>query len=123
MRRARRRRLPHSTDYDLRYVTERRNRDGSIRRYWQVAGQKPVRLPDDLDWGKVATQLNRQRDATRGKSAVIDGSVAWVIQKYRETDRFKQLSDSSKKVYELKMSSDAGLPVVLCEIAYRVISR
>ena len=52
MRRTRRGRLAHSTDYDTRYVTERRNRDGSIRRYWQVSGQKPVRLPNDLDWAK-----------------------------------------------------------------------
>ena len=100
MTRARNKRLPRSSGYDDRYVTERRRSDGSIRRYWQVPGQKPVRLPDDLDWAKTATQLNRQRDATLGKTVVVDGSMAWTIQKYRETPRFKRLSDSSKTVYE-----------------------
>ena len=97
-------RLPHSTDYDLRWCIERRNRDGSIRRYWHPRGQKPVRLSDDLDWAKVATQLNRQRDASLGETVVVEGSVAWVIQKYRESDRFKNLSPASVKIYQRWLS-------------------
>ncbi len=71
-----------------------------VRRYWQPRGQKPVRLPDDLTWAQMNTQLNRQRDATLGKTVVIPGSVASVIGMYRASDDFKRLSDSSLTVYE-----------------------
>jgi integrase len=59
-----------------------------------------VRLTDDLDWPKQITQLNRQRDAELGKTVVVDGTVAWTIQKYRETDAFEALSEGSTKVYQ-----------------------
>ena len=91
--------MPHSTNIDTRWYAEQRNKDGSIRRYWQPRGQKPVRLPDDIDWIKTITQLNRQRDAERNQVVMIDGTVAWVIQKYRESDRFRRLSPSSTKIY------------------------
>ena len=100
MKRTRKRRLPQSSDYDLRYCAEQRNKDGSIRRYWQPKGQKLVRLPDDLDWGKVATQLNQRRDAMLGNSITVHGTVSWVIGKYRDTDRFKSRSESTTRVYE-----------------------
>ena len=114
--------MPRSTDYDLRYITERRNRDGSTRRYWQVSGQKPVRLPDDLDWAKVATQYNRRRDATRNETVVVDGTVAWVIGKYRETNRFKKLSESSTRVYDRWLSELEKLwgPLPLSAITRKV---
>ena len=56
----------------------------TVRRYWQPRGQPPVRLPDDLTWPQQITALNRQRDAELGKTVVVDGTVAWTIQKYRE---------------------------------------
>ena len=45
------------------------------------------------------TQLNQQRDATRSDAVAIEGTVAWVIQKYKESDRYDKLSASSKRVY------------------------
>jgi integrase len=98
-RQTRSKRLPQSSDIDSRWYAEQRNRDGTVRRYWQPRGQTPVRLPDDLTWTAMITQLNRLRDAERGKTVVIGGTVAWVIQKYRETDRFAKLSASTTYVY------------------------
>ncbi len=92
--------MPQSSDIDSRWYAEQPNKDGTVRRYWQPRGQPPVRLPDDLTWPQQITALNRQRDAELGKSVVIDGTVAWTIQKYRESDAFEKLSDSSLKVYQ-----------------------
>jgi hypothetical protein len=94
-RRTRSRRSPQSSDIDSRWYAEQRNRNGTVRRYWQPRGQPPVRLTDDLDWPKQITALNRQRDAEHGKTVVVDGTVAWVIQKYRESDDFKELAEAS----------------------------
>ena len=91
--------MPQSSDIDSRWYAEQPNRDGTVRRYWQPRGQTPVRLPDDLTLTAMITQLNRQRDAELGKTVVVDGTVAWVIAKYRETDRFEKLSASTTKVY------------------------
>ena len=48
-------------------------RDAGVANAWAI-----LTLPDDLDWGKVATQLNQQRDAMLGESVAIHGTVAWV---------------------------------------------
>ncbi len=90
--------MPRSIDDD-RYLTERRNKNGTLRYYWQPPGQKPVRLPDGPGMKMTLTQLNQQRDATRADSVTIVGTVSWVIDKYRGSNRFEKLSDSSKRIY------------------------
>ena len=99
MKHMRTRRLPRSTDDD-RYLTQRTNKNGTVRCYWQPPGQKPVRLPDGPGMTTMLTQLNQRRDATRTGNVVVEDSVAWVIQKYRESDRYQNCSDSTKSVYE-----------------------
>ncbi len=90
--------MPRSIDDD-RYLTQRRNKNGTVRYYWQPPGQKPVRLPDGPQMKLTLTQLNQQRDATMAESIMIEGTVAWVIDKYRGSNRFEKLSDSSKRIY------------------------
>ena len=93
------RRLPHSTDHDVRYVTERRNKNGTLRRYWQRPTHKLTALPSDLSWSARATTLNRDADAARGGGYVVEGTVSWVIAKYRESDGYKKLSTSTETIY------------------------
>ena len=97
MKPTRRRRLPRSIDDD-RYLTERRNKNGTVRYYWQPPGQKPVRLPDGPGMKMMLTQLNQQRDAA-SDAVSVEGTVAWMIDKYRESNRFGKLSVSSKRNY------------------------
>lgn len=82
---------------DLRYVTERKNRSGKIRRYWIRKG-KIVRLPEGRDWVIKADQLNRAGD--KESAYVLDGTIAWAIKEYRASDAYKVLSKSSLKIYE-----------------------
>ena len=90
--------MPRSIDDD-RYLTQRRNQNGTVRYYWQPPGQKPVRLPDGPEMKSMLTRLNQQRDATRSEGVVVEGTVAWVSQKYRESEGYQNLSESSKAVY------------------------
>ncbi len=83
----------------MRYVTERRNRNGTVRRYWQVSGQRPVRLPEP-GWQEVAARLNADRDARRVARQQPSGTVAWVIGQYRETDRFTRLAPNTLRGYQ-----------------------
>ena len=95
----RRKRWKPSDGVDLRYVTERRDKQ-SLRRYWQRKGHPLVRLPDGPEWIATATHLNRQADGAKARNYVVPESVAWFIRKYRRSDRFKALSASSVVKYE-----------------------
>ncbi len=98
MQRIRKKHLPRSIDDD-RYLAMRPNKNNTVRYYWHVPGRKPVRLPDGAAMKTALTRLNQQRDADRSGAASIEGTVAWVIGKYRESDRFEKLSESSKRTY------------------------
>ena len=91
--------MPRSIDDD-RYLTERRNKNGTVRYYWQPPGQKPVRLPDGPGMKMALTQLNQQRDAARSEIVAIEGTVAWVIGRYKESDRYQQLAKNTLTVYD-----------------------
>lgn len=83
--------------FALRYVTARRNKDGSSRWYWQRKGHKAKRLPSSLvERVARAYALNVAAD---GGLIVPDGSVSWAIAKYRIGDRYGKLKPASLTVY------------------------
>lgn len=91
-------RVPDNGKLDTRYVRLRGKK--SIRRYWIRPGHRVVSLPNDPTWVIVATQLNHEADAGKAAGRVVEKTVRWVIQTYRETDQFAALADASKRAYE-----------------------
>ncbi|TWA89839.1 phage integrase family protein [Azospirillum brasilense] len=85
----------------LRYVTERRNANGKSRWYWDRKGHPLCRLPDDpVKRFARAEQLNAQADrAAAGVQVVAEGSIAWVINKYKESKSYGKLSAGTLKYY------------------------
>lgn len=84
----------------LRYVTARRNRDGSLRFYWIRPGQPRVRLPDDESKRiKRATELNEEADGGGTMHASAPGSVAWAVEHYRRSESFTKRSASTRRAY------------------------
>ena len=116
----------------LRYLTQRRNTDGTFRYYWQRSGQPLTRLPDQRSQRiKVLNALNELADknfeidksllknlsdndqltahaisrlATLGQVVENEhdyypGSIGWVIAKYKNSRKFKQLAEGTKKFY------------------------
>src|SRR4051794_9570111 len=49
---------------NVRYVVERKNGDGSLRRYWLRPGYDALRLPE-AGWVERAEHLNNEADAGR----------------------------------------------------------
>jgi len=85
---------------DARYLEARVNRDGTTRRYWIRPGHNLVRLPDGSQWAPVISQLNRVADtADSPVSIVIEGTVAWAVAEYRDSEDFDGLADETKRVY------------------------
>lgn len=88
---------------DLKYVTARRNADGSLRHYWQRAGEKLVRLPEDpVERYAVALRLNAEADGR--KPAVPSahrrhGTVAWLVDGYENSDDFTDLAHQTRVSY------------------------
>jgi len=83
----------------MRYVTKRHNRGGGERHYWQRPGQPLTRLPDDpVARFTLQKKLNEAADRKDG-DVLIEGSIGWVIQRYRATDRFKKLARGTLKYY------------------------
>ena len=84
----------------LRYVTARRNRDGSLRWYWVRRGQPVVRLPDDEN-ARVqrAAELNAEADGASPVTRHERGTVAWAVDTYRASEAFTGLSSASRRAY------------------------
>lgn len=85
-------------DLDFRYLTLRQGKK-KTRRYWSRPGHKLVRLIDTPGWAAQITNLNQLADARDKKGVVIDGTVKWAINKYRATERYKELSKSTSAIY------------------------
>lgn len=87
----------------MRYVTERSNAGGGVRRYWQRRGFPLVRLPDDDEAMTAALARLNQAADQQGKPApeprVIHGTMSWCINDYRAGERWQRLSKSSKVSY------------------------
>jgi hypothetical protein len=85
----------------LRYVERRVDRSGRERWYWHRRGHKLTRLPDDLA-ARIATveQLNAAADRVARTQLACRGSIAWVIQRYRDSDQYAALSPGTVKYYK-----------------------
>lgn len=88
----------------LRYVVEKRNKDGTSRWYWQRPGQLTRRLPDhEVARLEMAGRLNDEADAEKRngpKPRPEYGTIAWAVHTYRQSQRFRKLSNSTKDAYE-----------------------
>jgi integrase len=83
----------------LRYVERRVDHSGRGRWYWHRRGHKLSRLPADLA-GRIAMaeQLNAAADKL-APTELTRGSIGWVIQRYRESDEYRELSAGTIKYY------------------------
>ena len=92
----------------LRYVTKRRNRNGSLRFYWQRDGHDLERLPDDpVERFARASELNALADLKEPQeptsAPMLEESVGWYIAMYRGRDEFKRLAAATKRSYEITL--------------------
>jgi integrase len=86
----------------LRYVISRVGRRGKVRWYWERKGHPLVRLPDDLA-GRVAMaqHLNNRADAVSSEQdGLARGSIAWIVHRYRQSEKFATLAPGTKRYYE-----------------------
>jgi hypothetical protein len=84
----------------LRYVEHRANRAGGERWYWHRRGHKLTRLPDDLaERIAMVERLNGAADAV-APAELARGSIAWVIQRYRDGDEYQALKPGTVKYYK-----------------------
>jgi integrase len=84
----------------LRYVTRRIDRSGLERWYWQRRGHKLTRLPDNpIERIAMAEQLNAVADSLAARVELARGTIGWVIQKYRDSDEYEDLSAGTVKYY------------------------
>lgn len=98
----RRRRLRRWTGgVDARYLEQRANHDGTVRRYWRRPSHDLVRLPAGPEWVATITRLNQAADAEAGPgSVVIEGTMAWAVAEYRASEEYEDLSKATKQVYD-----------------------
>lgn len=84
----------------LRYVTVRKNRDGTLRYYWIRRGQPRVRLPDDENARlKRVAELNETADQGDRGNLYARGSIAWAVDHYRRSEAFTKRSASTRRSY------------------------
>lgn len=92
----------------LRYVTAHPNRSKPKYWYWQRPGNSLRRLPDDpVARLAEAKALNDAADA-RAKDKpkpTREGSVKWVIKKYRETDGYRDLAIGTRVYYDRHLAA------------------
>jgi integrase len=94
---------------NLRYVTERKNKRGKVRFYWQRLGFPLTRLPNDplsAEFINLANDLNRQADAkvvikkSASPPTVAAGTLTYLINHYRKSPDFtKNLKPRTKRTY------------------------
>lgn len=94
----------------MRYIVEKRNRNGASRWYWQRPGFPTKRLPDsEVERLKAVAALNERADAEKqgeGRPAEPEfGSIAWAVDKYRASKKFTGKAAGTRRVYERYMVS------------------
>ena len=94
----------------MRYIVEKRNRNGASRWYWQRPGFPTKRLPDDeVDRLKALSALNERADAEkRGEGRPAEpafGSIAWAVEEYRKSPKFTGKAAATRRLYERYMLS------------------
>ncbi len=94
----------------MRYIVEKRNRNGASRWYWQRPGFPTKRLPDDEgERLEAATALNQRADAEKlGEGRAVEpefGSIAWAVDEYRKSPKFTGKATETRRRYERWMLS------------------
>jgi integrase len=99
----------------IRYITHRKNKDGSYRYYWQRKGFRPKRLPDDeTARNMLAIQYNAAADDNLpAEDAYPVDTVGWVIDSYKSTDKYKKLADGTKRYYDNYMDDFKDLGALI----------
>jgi integrase len=99
----------------LRYVTVRRNKNGTERYYWQRRGHPLTRLPDDpVERLAKVVALNNLAEGKEGATP-HEGTVAWCIDDLQRSDEWDRLAETSRRIYkrwldEFKLSIGAFKP-------------
>ena len=84
----------------LRYVERRVDRSGTERWYWHRRGHKLTRLPDSaIERMAMAERLNAAADSL-SPAELERGTIGWVIQRYRDSDEYRDLSLGTVKYYK-----------------------
>jgi hypothetical protein len=84
----------------LRYVERRVDHSGAERWYWHRRDHKLARLPDNpIERMAVAERLNEAAD-NLAQAELARGSIGWVIQRYRDSDEYRDLSPGTVKYYK-----------------------
>jgi hypothetical protein len=84
----------------LRYVERRVDRSGAERWYWHRRGRRLARLPDNpIERMAMAERLNAAADRL-APAELARGSIGWVIQRYRDSDAFRDLRPGTVKYYK-----------------------
>ena len=84
----------------LRYVERRVDHSGAERWYWHRRDHKLARLPDNpIERMAVAERLNAAAD-NLAQAELARGSIGWVIQRYRDSDEYRDLSPGTVKYYK-----------------------
>jgi integrase len=96
----------------MRYVTRRIGARGKVRWYWQRRGFPLTRLPDErVDRVAMVDRLNNQADATA--TGPVHGSIGWIIDRYRASDAYIDLSPSTKRHYDSALRDIEALGAAL----------
>ena len=83
----------------LRYAERRVDRSGNERWYWHRRGHKLTRLPNDpIERMAMLERLNAAADQ-RTPAELARGTIGWVIQRYRCSDEYRDLSPGTVKYY------------------------
>ena len=89
-----------------RYVVPRRNKDGTARYYWIRAGRcERLKATNEIDAAKEAKPFNDEMDAGETRDAPAEGTIAWAVTLYRNSDKFKTKAASTRKLYEPHMQA------------------
>ena len=84
----------------LKYVTRRRNKRGD-RWYWQRKGFPLMRLPDNpIKRFAQAHKLNEQAERAASIETADEGTIGWLIERYRASDRFQDKASETQRIYE-----------------------
>lgn len=87
-------------EWQMRYVTVRRNKKGALRYYWQRRGYPLTRLPTGEEARVVmVARLNSQADQARAARAPLFGTVAWAVDEYETSEEYLAKATSTRAAY------------------------
>lgn len=90
----------------MRYVQRRVNANGSDRWYWRRPGYPVRRLPDSPAARLAMVEsLNAAADRERASEGLLEGTVAWAVEKYRQSPKFTERALATRRAYEPYMRS------------------